>query len=175
MWQDMLGGIHLGNAVFSLLAGAAVLTLRKGTRLHKWIGYTYATGMLVLNVSALSLYRLNGDFNVFHACALVSLVSLFGGMVPAILRRPAGWLRMHYEFMAWSYVGLVAAAVSETAVRLPSAPFWPAVAIGSVLVLAGGALAVHFLRPRFQRQFDATERTALRRRQAIGGTAQSPR
>ena len=53
------------------------------------------------------------------------------GMLPAILRRPEGWLRLHYEFIAWSYVGLVAAAVSESAVRLPSAPFWPAVAAGS--------------------------------------------
>lgn len=42
--------------------------------------------------------------------------------------------------MNWSYVGLVAAGVSEAATRLPSAPFCPAVFAGTVIVfLIGGA------------------------------------
>lgn len=175
MWGQVLGSIHLWNAVFCLLAGAAMLLMRKGTRRHKLVGYAYVAGMLVVNLSALSLYRLNGGFNIFHVCALVSLTGIVGGMIPAILRRPAGWLRMHYEFMAWSYVGLVAAAVSESAVRLPSAPFWPAVGVGTLLVVSVGALGIHFLRPRFARMFEATEKAAMRRRQTLSGAAQSPR
>lgn len=162
MSAPWIASLRVWAAVISLILGAAMLLMRKGTRRHKQVGYAYVGHMLALNLSALALYRLNGQFNLFHACALVSLISLLGGMLPAILRRPAGWLRLHYEFIAWSYVGLVAAAVSESAVRLPSAPFWPAVAAGSLLVIAVGALAVHFLRPRFMRLFEAYERRGLR-------------
>lgn len=175
MNASWLASLHVGTAVFSLVLGAIMLVLRKGTRAHMQVGYAYVGNMLTLNLAALALYRLDGSFNLFHACALVSLCSLVGGMVPAILRRPAGWLRMHYEFMAWSYVGLVAAAVSESAVRLPSAPFWPAVAAGSLLVIAFGALAVHFLRPRFSRMFEATERRGARAPVRHVPPVQSPR
>lgn len=69
---------------------------------------------------------------------------MLAGFIPAFLRYPRkGWLELHYEFMNWSYVGLVAAAVSEVLTRLPSSPFWGAVLAGSLAVfLIGGILIV---------------------------------
>ncbi len=93
-------------------------------------------------MSALFIYKLTGHFGPFHGAALASLLTLMAGFIPVILHLPLGrWLELHFEFMNWTYVGLIAAGVSEAATRLPSAPFWPAVVAGMFAVfLLGGML-----------------------------------
>jgi uncharacterized membrane protein len=142
MTYEFLSGLHIGTAVSALVFGLCVFLTRKGTRLHKQFGYAYFFNMLGLNISALFIYRLTGHFGPFHGAAFASLLILLAGFTAAYLRLPQGrWLQLHYEFMNWSYVGLVAAGVSEAATRLPSAPFWPAVFVGTVIVfLMGGSL-----------------------------------
>ncbi|HNO83382.1 MAG TPA: DUF2306 domain-containing protein [Anaerolineales bacterium] len=132
---------HLVSAVSALAFGACVLYTRKGTRLHKQLGYAYLVNMLGLNITALFIYQLTGHFGPFHGAALASLLTLLAGFVPAYLRLPHGrWLEFHYEFMNWSYVGLIAAGVSEVATRLPSAPFWPAVVASMFAVFLFGGI-----------------------------------
>jgi len=117
-----LGIIHLATAIVALLVGAAVLWLEPGTQRHTKLGKLYAAAMLALNVTALLIYRLTGAFNVLHVLALVSLITLFVGLGMVWSRRhapPAQWVIGHYRAMGWSYIGLVAAAVAETAVRVP--------------------------------------------------------
>lgn len=140
MDYPFLSGLHIGSAISALIFGLCVFFTRKGTRLHKQLGYAYFFNMLTLNLSALFIYRLTGHFGPFHGAALASLLTLFAGFIAVYLRLPHGrWLELHYEFMNWSYVGLVAAGVSEAATRLPSAPFWPAVFVGTLVVfLLGG-------------------------------------
>lgn len=142
MPHPFLSGLHIGSAVSALIFGLCVFLTRKGTRLHKQFGYAYFCNMLALNVSALFIYRLTGHFGPFHGAALASLLTLMAGFIAAYLRLPQGrWLELHYEFMNWSYVGLVAAGVSEATTRLPSVPFWPAVFAGTLAVfLVGGTL-----------------------------------
>jgi uncharacterized membrane protein len=139
---QFLSGFHIATAISALVFGLCVFLTRKGTRLHKQFGYAYFFNMLGLNISALFIYRLTGNFGPFHGAALASLLTLIAGFIPAYLRLPEGrWLELHYEFMNWSYVGLVAAGVSEATTRLPSAPFWPAVFAGTAIVfLIGGRL-----------------------------------
>lgn len=134
--------------------GTAVVASRKGTALHKRLGYSYVSAMLILNLTALGIYRLTGAFGPFHWAALVSLATILAGLVPAVLRRPAGrWVELHLRFMAWSYIGLLAAAVSEAAVRLPAAPFWPAVVAGSLVVVLVGGFLLESTRRKLTRQF----------------------
>lgn len=145
-----IGLIHLLSAFVALLLGLGVFLARKGTRLHKGLGYGYVLSMVVLNLTAFLIYRLYGRFGPFHIAALISSATLVAGFIPAFLRRPQGrWLAWHYEFMAWSYVGLLAAGVAETAVRLPKVPFWGAVFGGSVIVSAAGAFVISRARSRF--------------------------
>ncbi len=154
MIYQFTSGFHIGTAVSALVFGLCVLFTRKGTRLHKQLGYAYFFNMLGLNVSALFIYQLTGHFGPFHGAALASLLTLIAGFVPAYLRLPrGGWLDFHYEFMNWSYVGLIAAGVSEAATRLPSAPFWPAVIASMCAVfLIGGMLIA---RGRAKYEFEA--------------------
>src|SRR5689334_15298361 len=142
MTYPFLSVFHLVSAISALIFGLCVFLSKKGTRLHKQFGYAYVFNMLGLNISALFIYRLTGHFGPFHGAAFASLLTLLAGFTAAYLRLPQGrWLELHYEFMNWSYVGLVAAGVSEAATRLPSAPFWPAVFVGTVIVfLMGGNL-----------------------------------
>ena len=134
---------HLVSAVSALAFGACVLYTRKGTRLHKQLGYAYLLNMLGLNITALFIYQLTGHFGPFHGAALASFITLIAGFIPAYLRLPNGrWLELHYEFMNWSYVGLIAAGVSEVATRLPSAPFWPAVVASMFVVFLSGGISI---------------------------------
>jgi uncharacterized membrane protein len=127
--------------------------MRKGTRLHVQVGIGYVVSMLVMNVTALGIYRLTGNVNPFHVGALFSLATVVAGWVPAIRRKPRGnWMQMHFAFMSWSYVGLVAAAVAEAGTRVPNAPFVGVVVAGSAAVFLIGGILIARGRSRYFRQ-----------------------
>jgi uncharacterized membrane protein len=144
-----VGLLHTLLGLAALVLGAAVLLARKGTPAHRRVGRLYALSMVALNATAFLIYRLFGGFGPFHAAALVSLATLAAGWIPIVLRRPRrSWLELHGRFMAWSFVGLLAAFVSEIGVRVPGVPFWPAVVGGTLAVVGGGALMIHTSVPR---------------------------
>ena len=154
-----LGQLHLASALASLVIGAYVfLGTRKGTRLHRRAGWAYVAAMLALNVTALLIYRLFGGFGPFHVAAILSLVTTLAGVVTAralrqrrLARNPQGngpdYAGHHYMWMSYSYLGLVAAAVAETATRVPAfqpapgqgATFGIVVAVASVAVFVVGS------------------------------------
>jgi len=156
-----MGQIHLASAIVALAAGAWVVLRPKGTATHRRIGWVYAFSMLTLNVTALMIYRLTGTFGPFHIAALLSLATLIAGIIPAWRRRPAGkWLDHHYFWMAYSYLGLLAATVAETATRVPSVQafaggptpmFWIVVVLASVAVFIVGGRVI-------RRRFEGTTR-----------------
>ena len=118
--MSTLGLIHTVFATVALVAGAAVLLLRKGTRWHRTLGHMYLTSMIALNTSAFFIYDLFGNFGPFHWMAVASLVTLLAGMIPVLTRRPKGhWLAVHAGFISGSYVGLVAGAAAEVTSRIP--------------------------------------------------------
>ena len=143
-----LGWIHIIAALGALLSGAAVLLIRKGTRRHRQLGWAYVVSMLLLNVTALLIYRLFGRFGPFHVGAVFSLVTVVAGAAAALGARRARTgrdpvarsraLERHYQWMTWSYVGLLAAAVSEIATRMPALRPRPGqeMAFGITVVLA---------------------------------------
>jgi uncharacterized membrane protein len=135
-----LGWIHTAAAIVSLVLGAAVLLRAKGTRNHRRLGWTYLAAMVLLNVTALAIYRLTGSFGPFHIAAVLSLASVTAGVIPAVRRRPAiTWVERHYWWMTYSYLGLLAAAVAEVVTRVPGIDFWWTVVIASAAVFVVGA------------------------------------
>jgi uncharacterized membrane protein len=138
-----LGAFHFLSAIVALLAGAIVLLRRKGTRFHRRAGWTYAIAMLLVNVSAMMIYRLTGSFGPFHIAALVSLATLVAGIVTARLRRrEPRMVEAHYFLMGFSYVGLLAAAAAETITRVEGLSFWGGVIGATIAVNGVGALVV---------------------------------
>jgi len=105
--------------------------------------------MLLLNATALMIYDLQGRFGPFHVASVISLATVGAGFVPVYLRRPrAAWMQLHATFMCWSYVGLLAAFISEVAVRVPGIGFGAAVIASTVVVVIAGAILIHTRVPR---------------------------
>lgn len=144
-----LGIIHTALAVIALASGIAIFTITKGSTRHRMIGYGYVVSMVGLNVTALMIYRLFNRFGPFHVLAVISLITLATGFVPAFTKRPkSGWLDQHYRGMLWSYVGLVAAAASEFLTRIPlfSRSGWTfaiAVLIASGVIVSIGGVIIY--------------------------------
>jgi uncharacterized membrane protein len=149
----ILGYIHVAFGILALVLGLVIFCLVKGTRLHRILGYSYIASMLGLNVTGLVIYRLFGFFGPFHALALVSLVTVVAGFLPAYFKRPPGkWLRWHYEGICWSYLGLLGATAAEIATRLPfiesGFAFGVAAIVSSQGVIAIGAFVLYRYRDR---------------------------
>ena len=143
------GLVHVMGTSISLLAGSIQLGRTTRDAIHKRIGYTYCAAMAVGNLSALAIYKFTGGFNVFHALALYSLFNISMALRPMLVRpRPYQWRRIHYQWVAWSYVGLCAAAVTEALLRVVGLPGWMSAAVGTPpVVLIGGLLIRRFAPP----------------------------
>ena len=151
---DPFGLVHSLLGVSALVLGLAVVLLRKGTRVHRRMGQGYVLSMVLLNATGLMIYDLYGRVGPFHVASAISLATVGAGFVPVYLHIPrAAWIRLHATFMCWSYVGLLAAFVSEIAVRVPGVGFGPAVIAATVLVVTGGAVLIHTQVPRISRAF----------------------
>jgi hypothetical protein len=117
--------------------------------MHRRVGVLYGVSMLLLNLTALSIYDLFGRFGVFHWLALVSLATVIAGVLHVWLRRPAGsWLELHARAMSWSYAGLLAAFFAEIGARLPGVGFSTGVIVPAVAVTAVAAILIHTRVPR---------------------------
>ncbi len=157
MASSLIGTVHLGAALLSVAAGAFVLLRPKAGALHRRSGYVYASAMTLMNLTALSLYRLTGTVNFFHIAAVASLVTLAVGLGFAIRRRPATvWIELHYRMMSWSYVGLLAALVAEVSTRVlkpwmlargsPAMDwFWLVVTVVSLAVVSVGGVCIEVI------------------------------
>jgi len=144
MFHSTVGLVHLLSAFLAMVAGAIVLLNTKGGQFHKRVGYVYVVCMIVLNGTAFMIYHLFGKFGPFHVLAIVSMVSIVGGMVPALFRqRVNNWIYWHYYFMNWSVVGLYAAFWAETFTRtLPMKQFWPIVMITTTITALIGSVLI---------------------------------
>jgi uncharacterized membrane protein len=149
-----MGAAHFAAALAALALGAGVIGAAKATPFHRTIGAGYVAAMIIVNLTALAIYRLTGHFEPFHALAVLNL-ALLGRGLAAVLRRRPGWLPTHYRSMAWSYIGLSAAACSEIVVRLFArsgviGQSWQIIAGGLVVALVFAAMGFILL-PRLQR------------------------
>jgi uncharacterized membrane protein len=175
-----LGWTHSATAAFALASGAAVLLATKGTRRHRQLGWVYVTSMVALNGTALLIYRLFGGFGPFHAFAILSLITVVAGAAAAVQARRFRGIRAldsrtralerHYAWMTWSYVGLVAAALSEGATRLPlfrpqpgaGLGFGIGVGVATIVVVAVGAQLIRTRRDELLAPFRASKQMVPR-------------
>lgn len=137
------GAIHLSVSLLAMASGLYVFLNPKGTAKHKAIGYVYVASMILVNATALMIYHLTNRFNALHFFAIVGLLTVLAGVAPAMLKKPrVSWASLHYQFMSWSYVGLISAFGAELSVRLPKKPFWAMVGISSAAISAIGGVII---------------------------------
>ena len=123
IYSNNVGLIHLIFSVLAVITGTSVLIQKKGTINHRKMGYLYTFSMIGVLVTSFFMYNLFGRFGIFHGLALVSMVTLLGGLLPMLLRKPKSYITMHYNFMFWSVFGLYGALIAEILVRIPKAVF----------------------------------------------------
>ncbi len=117
------GWIHTILSGSAIAMGAEQVLRTRRDRLHRWIGYAYVVALLVGDIAILTVYRFNGHFNMFHVGAVANLLCLGMAMRPMWARpRPPQWKLTHYMWISWSYVGLLAAALTEFVVRTQPIP-----------------------------------------------------
>jgi uncharacterized membrane protein len=152
---DYFGLTHLISGIFSLVFGGLVIIMKKGTKIHKRIGYIYVSSMAVLILSSFCIYRLFGKFGLFHYLSLISTFSLVAGMFPMFKKiRTAKDYETHFKRMYWSVVGLFAAFAAESFVRIPKfGGFWAAVAWSFVLVFIICFITFIKMRPIWSEKF----------------------
>ena len=139
--MDASGITHITFGFASLVLGVGIFSSAKGTDLHRVLGALYVLSMFGLNLTALLIYHIFGRFGVFHVLALINLGLVLAGFGTVLLKRPRErWLRNHYYFMGWSYVGLWAATMTEITVRVVGWSLGVAVAVPTIAVtVLGGA------------------------------------
>ncbi|MGB5507352.1 hypothetical protein [Robiginitalea sp.] len=149
---NIFSQLHIGSALLALLLAAFVLIAPKGTPFHKRLGYAFASTLLIVNVSAGFMYNLTGRFNLLHVFVMISMGSLLYGMIPAIRRKPANWLRRHISGMTGAALGVWGAGLAELTIRVlpgfmnPSQIIGIAAGIGVVFFFLIGFLIGRFMK-----------------------------
>ncbi|MDN5003691.1 DUF2306 domain-containing protein [Bradyrhizobium sp. GCM10027634] len=114
-----VGAIHAVLATLCLLVGFVQFLRPKRGAGHRARGYLYVYAMLAADAASLAVYRFTGHFNLFHAAAIVNFTLIVLAIVPLLRTpRPATWRRIHYRFIAWSYVSPISAGLTNIATRL---------------------------------------------------------
>lgn len=140
---DLAGAVHAAIGLAAVVVGTVMVLMDKGTVSHRRVGRLFAALLLAVNLTSFLLYDLLGRWGPFHSLAVVNLVTLAFGLVVVWLKRPRGWLGLHGRCMSWAYAGLLAAFVSEIAVRVPGIGFFPGVIVGSLAVIGTAAVLIH--------------------------------
>ncbi len=131
------GILHTAAAVTALVTGTVALAGPGFSLRHRRFGYAYVAAMAVMLGTAFGIYRMFGTWGPFHYLAVVSSVTLIGGMIPLWLKRPRDNYRVwHLAFMFWSLAGLYAALVAETGTRALPQLGWGFVIGGTFAVMA---------------------------------------
>lgn len=152
---DNFGLIHLISGIIALILGGLIIILKKGTKIHKQVGYVYVISMIILIITSFFIYRLFGKFGIFHYLSLLSTFSLLAGMLPMYkkVKTPKDY-ETHFKRMYWSVVGLYAAFAAESFSRIPKfGGFWTAVAWGFVIIFIVCFITFLIKRPQWSKKF----------------------
>ncbi len=148
MTLSSIGIAHTAGASLGLVTGAIQLLRPRRDTLHRRVGYVFVTAMAVSNLSALAIYQFTGRFNIFHALALYNLLGITLALRPMLQSpRPYQWRRIHYQWVAWSYAGLCAAAATEFLLRVVHLAGWVSAIVGTPPVILLAAWLIHRFAP----------------------------
>lgn len=93
---------HVYGAVAALVLGGVLMTMRKGVRLHRALGWTWAAIMGGVAFGSLSITGLNGDhWSFIHLFAGWTLIALPIALVAARRHK----VRLHRRFMMGLFYG----------------------------------------------------------------------
>ena len=142
-----LGAIHVVAASVALGLGLVVLLRSKGDARHVRLGRLYVAAMFAVAVPVLFVYDITGGPGVFHALAVVSLITTSLGWLSVRRRgRSRAGVAAHATFMVWSWTGVVTAGLAQLANHTwPEQSPWPVVIVVVMATLAGAVVVPPFV------------------------------
>jgi len=148
----LAGAIHTVLAMLCIAVGLLQFVRPKRGPGHRARGYAYVYAMVVADGAIMLVYRFTGQFNIFHAAAILNLLCIVMAIVPVLRSpRPANWTLQHYYWISWSYVGLLSAAGTEFVVRTVGLATrnqaWMVSAVISIVVTAISYVLIERYRP----------------------------
>ena len=115
---DSIAAVHVISSMFAMAIGLPILAAKKGDKTHAGRGRMFVIAMVILNVTALFIYRYDGFF-LPHWFAVLSLPVILAGFWLARHKPFRNWQRGHIFCMIFSYYLLLAGAVNEAFLHLP--------------------------------------------------------
>ncbi|MTI38594.1 DUF2306 domain-containing protein [Fulvivirga lutimaris] len=121
--HSAVGGIHFFSAILGMTTGLFIFITKKGTQVHKRVGYVFIISLLTVNISSMFIYDFNnGSISVFHFLIPVSLLFLLYGTLPMFIKSLSkNKINKHIIGMNGAAIGLWAAGATEYFVRELSA------------------------------------------------------
>jgi uncharacterized membrane protein len=100
--------IHAIAALLALLLGPFAIYRRRRDRLHRLLGYAWATTMALTAASSFFIFEIRtfGPFSPIHALSILALASLWVAVRAARARR----IDQHRAIVTWLYWGGLAVA-----------------------------------------------------------------
>lgn len=145
-WPEaQIGRYHVIGATIALIAGPVIFLVRKGTMVHRFLGYIYVISMAAVNISALVTYRLSAAPNLFHIFAVISLLTVTPALYCAVRAHQTGrsaYVISHYHFITWSYFGLFAAFLSQVATQMNYVSFYAGISPYLVISIGTAVAAI---------------------------------
>ena len=128
---SLIGWFHTLFCFVAMFAGARNLIAEKGTPAHRYAGQWYVASMVLLNVSALFIYRVSPSvnsiagarldrFGYFHWLAVFTLAVIAFGYFASRRQSRGVFAYAHPAAMVVSYYLLIGGAVNEVFAHITS-------------------------------------------------------
>ena len=92
---------HAIIAIFAIVVGGVQLVLKKGTPLHKFMGWVWVSLMLIVCFTSFFIHKLNlwGKYSPIHLLSIWTIIAVVLGVYFARI----GNVKRHKFFMDWTY------------------------------------------------------------------------
>lgn len=166
---------HILTALVALGAGVAIALMRKGTRRHRILGWSYA-GLMLIGLVAITIAG-RDDLSPFHGYAVVVALALLGAIGVSRWRRHVpGWRAWHAALMSFSMLAACVATggvIGGVALGLGEGPGYYRMFNVVIAVVTGLGLALIATRPVIWGPKPAARERTIRRRYAAAVVAVS--
>ena len=93
--------LHAIIAIFAIVVGGVQLILKKGTPLHKFMGWAWVSLMLIVCFTSFFIHKVNlwGKYSPIHLLSIWTIIAVVLGVYFARI----GNVKRHKIFMVWTY------------------------------------------------------------------------
>ena len=93
--------LHAIIAIFAIVVGGVQLVLKKGTPLHKFMGWAWVSLMIIVCFTSFFIHKVNlwGKYSPIHLLSIWTIIAVVLGVYFARI----GNIKKHKIFMVWTY------------------------------------------------------------------------